>query len=205
MERLEQRGFYVLAFVGLILLVYIGRLFSIQVLSSDYATKAENIVVRTQKVVPPRGNIYDRNSEIYVDNRPMFSLMVTPSELHIPDSTSLCRILGIDRDELNRRLDKVFEVKPARFQEHVLARYLEPQQYGALKELFWNFRGVSFQASNKRHYHQEVGANVLGYIREVNPAELKEFPDKYTRGDLIGNSGIEREYDDLLRWKNGTR
>ncbi len=194
-----------LAFIGIIFLIYIGRLFSIQVLSSDYAIKAENVVVRTQKVVPPRGNMYDRHNRIYVDNRPMFSLMVTPSELHIPDSTSLCEFLGINQEQLAQRLSRIFSNRSARFQEHVLARYLEPHQYGALKELFWNFRGVSFQASNKRHYHHEVGANVLGYIREVNPSELEEFPERYSRGDLIGNSGFERQYDALLRGKNGTR
>ena len=205
MERLEQRGYYVLGFIGLVLFVYMGRLFSIQVLSEDYAQKAENIVVWTQKVVPPRGNIYNRRGEIYVDNRPMFSLMVTPSELFIPDTTALCRHLGIDKAELDRRLEKIFRNRQARWQEHVLARYLEPQQYGALKELFWNFRGMTFQAANKRHYEQPVGANVLGYIREVNPSELEESPNKYQRGDLIGNSGIERNYDDLLRGQQGTR
>ncbi len=205
MERLEQRGYYVLGFIGLVLFIYMGRLFSIQVLSEDYAQKAENIVVWTQKVVPPRGNIYNRRGEIYVDNRPMFSLMVTPSELFIPDTTALCEHMGIDKAELDRRLDKIFRNRQARWQEHVLARYLEPQQYGALKELFWNFRGLTFQAANKRHYEQPVGANVLGYIREVNPGELEESPSKYQRGDLIGNSGIERNYDDLLRGQQGTR
>ena len=205
MERLEQRGYYVLAFVGLVLLIYIGRLFSIQVLSSDYATRAENIVVKTQKVVPPRGNIYNRDLEIFVDNRPMFTLMVTPNELSIPDTTSLCKHLGITKEELEARLDKITSRRTARFQEHELARYIEPHQYGALKELFWNFSGMSFQASNKRHYHEEVGANILGYIREVNKSELEENADKYSKGDLIGNSGIERSYDELLRGKNGTR
>lgn len=205
MERLEHRGYYVLAFVGLILMIYIGRLFSIQVLSSDYATRAENIVVKTQKVVPPRGNIYNRAGEIFVDNRPMFTLMVTPNELHIADSLSLCVHLGITNDELKARLKKITSNRLARFQEHELARHIEPHQYGALKELFWNFSGMSFQASNKRHYQEEVGANILGYIREVNPREIEENDGIFTRGDLIGNSGIERSYDELLRGENGTR
>ncbi len=205
MERLEQRGYYILAFVGLIFLIYIGRLFSIQVLSEEYANQAENTVVWTQTIVPPRGNIFNRQGEIYVSNRPMFSLMVTPSELEIPDTASLCVHLGIDREELDRRLIRIFRDRKARWQEHVLARYLEPEQYGALKELFWNFRGMTFQATNKRHYQYPVGANVLGYIREVNPKEVQEQPGKYSRGDLIGNSGVERSYDDLLRGKQGTR
>ncbi|MDP5171336.1 MAG: penicillin-binding protein 2 [Bacteroidia bacterium] len=205
MERLEQRGYYVLAFVGLIFLIYIGRLFSIQVLSEEYANRAEGQVVATQTVVPPRGNIYNRKGDIYVDNRPIFSLMVTPSELSIPDTTRLCLHLGIDKEELDKRLSKIFKNKRARWQEHVLARYLEPNQYGALKELFWNFSGVSFQATNKRYYQYPVGANILGYIREVNPSEIAENPQKYHRGDLIGNSGIERSYDDVLRGQQGTR
>ena len=194
-----------LAFVGLILMIYIGRLFSIQVLSNDYATRAENIVVKTQKVVPPRGNIYNRVGEIFVDNRPMFTLMVTPNELQIPDSLALCELLGITPEELETRLQKITANRSARFQEHELARYIEPHQYGALKELFWNFSGMSFQASNKRHYQSEVGANILGYIREVNKREIEEDEEKFSRGDLIGNSGIERSYDELLRGENGTR
>lgn len=205
MERLEQRGYYVLAFVGLILLIYIGRLFSIQVLSDDYANRAENIVVRTQKVVPPRGNIYNRDGDIYVDSRPMFTLQVTPSELSIPDTAALCKLLEIDQEELETRLKKIFSNPSARFQQHTLIRYLEPHQYGALKELFWNFSGLTFQASNKRHYQTEVGANVLGYIREVNRREIEENEEAYSRGDLIGNSGIERSYDENLRGENGVQ
>lgn len=204
-ERLEQRGYYVLGFVGLIFLIYIGRLFIIQVSSDLYSRKAENTVVKTQKVVPPRGTIYHRNAEIYVSNRPMFTLLVTPSELTIPDTTSLCSLLGISREELDARLQEIFRNPQARWIEHVLARYIEPHQYGMLKELFWNFNGFTFQASNKRHYQHPVGANILGYIREVNQKELDQYPEKYESGDFIGNSGIERNYDELLRGQQGTR
>ncbi|MEL6673857.1 MAG: penicillin-binding transpeptidase domain-containing protein [Bacteroidota bacterium] len=189
--------------MALVFLVYMGRLFSIQVLSLEYAKKADSYVIRTKPIMAPRGNIYNRKGEIFVSNRPMFTMMVTPEELFIPDTLPLREILDMTQEEVDEILDKI--LKGPRFKEAVFARYIKPEVYGALQEQLWNFEGISFQANNQRYYDQEVGGHVLGYISEVNAREIEQATGKYQQGDLIGKSGIERSHDSTLRGVRGLK
>ena len=186
--------------IGLVFLLFIVRLFSIQVLSEEYARKADSIVIKTKPVIPPRGNIYNRLGEIYVSNRPMFNLLITPKELVIPDTAILVEYLGISKEEIAHRIS---EAQAAPHKESVLARYIEPETYGKLQEELWNFKGISFSASSKRFYQTPVGANILGYISEVSPKEINMSDGFYKSGDLIGKSGIERSHDTTLRGEQG--
>lgn len=200
MNDLNIRGNMIMGLIGLVFLLFIFRLFSIQVLSEEYALRADRVVIKTKAVVPPRGNIYNRHGEIYVRNRPMFNMLINRSDLFIPDTSILIQYLGISQEEIDKRISKA----PYR-KEAVFARYIEPEIYGALQELLWEFRGISFTVSNKRYYQTPVGANILGYISEVSQKEINASDGKYKRGDQIGKSGIERSHDSTLRGQQGLR
>ena len=203
MDNLRIRGNVVIIFICLIFLVLGGRLFSIQVLSDEYARKAESYVIRTKSVVPPRGNIFNKKGEIYVSNRPMFTMTITPDELYIPDTSILINRLDMSQHEIDSVIARAN--RTSRVKESIFARYIEPAKYGELQELLWEFRGISFHASNKRFYKYPVGAHILGYISEVNPQEIKNSGGKYKQGDFIGKSGIERSLDTILRGVQGQR
>ncbi|MEZ4772879.1 MAG: penicillin-binding transpeptidase domain-containing protein [Bacteroidia bacterium] len=201
MDNLRIRGGIIIAGIGLIFLIFIWRLFSIQVLNNEYAQKALNYVVKTKSIIPPRGNIYNRYSEIYVSNRPTFNLMITPNELVIPDTSVLIELLGMTQAEIDDIIDKAS--KHSMLKESVFARYVDPETYGKLQERLWNFGGFSFSASTTRYYRYPVGGNILGYISEVNAREIENSDGKYISGDLIGKSGIERAHDSTLRGIQG--
>ncbi len=205
MDSLRQRGTIILFLMGMIMIAYMGRLFSIQVLSDEFDAQAKKTVVQVRRVLPPRGNVYDRNSEIYVSNRPTFTLSVTKSELYIPpnDTGILSTFLGMDHPEIRKRLAAIptdWHKKPYEF-----ARYIEPEIYGRLQEQIWDFRGITFTANTQRHYSKSVGGNILGYIGEVSRKELTSYPERYKLGDLIGRTGIERSHDTILRGMQGER
>ncbi|RMG71637.1 MAG: penicillin-binding protein 2 [Bacteroidetes bacterium] len=200
MDNLSTRRYIIFALIALVFLVFIGRLFSIQVLSTEYARKADNYVIKTKPVLPPRGNIYDRENRIFVSNEPMFNMLITPAELQIPDTSAIVEILGISSAEIRAWLDKA----PYR-KESVFARYIDPETYGRLQERLWNAQGISFAASTKRSYRYEVGANILGYISEVSQAEIDASEGALIPGDLIGKAGIERSHDTTLRGIQGVK
>jgi penicillin-binding protein 2 len=171
MDTTRMRGYVVFGLITLVMLGFIARLFSIQVLSDEYAQQGEQRVIKTKHPVPPRGNIYDRTGRIYVSNRPMFSMMITPRELEIVDTTILMHYLGMTREEINAAIARASAYST--YKESIFARYVEPDVYGALQEQLWDFRGISFANSNKRYYNEPVGANLLGYISEVSPKEIE--------------------------------
>jgi len=204
METNRTRGGFILLIIILAAVLYIGRLFSIQVLSDEYARKAVRQVIKTRSVIPPRGNIYNRYGDIYASNRPMFNMEVNYNKLYIPDTSILLKHLNLTQEEIDRKIKQAGS-KEHRFKDYIFARYIDPETYGVLSEQLWNFSGVSFSVANKRHYNQPVGANILGYINEVNQREIDESVGGYKLGDLIGRTGIERSHDSTLRGVQGTR
>ncbi|MEL6132830.1 MAG: hypothetical protein AAFR59_05640, partial [Bacteroidota bacterium] len=131
METNRTRGGFILLIIILAVVIYIGRLFSIQVLSDEYARKAVRQVIKTRSVIPPRGNIYNRYGDIYASNRPMFNMEVTYNELHIPDTSILLKHLNLTQEEVDRRI-KLAGSKENKFRDFIFARYIDPETYGIL-------------------------------------------------------------------------
>lgn len=191
--------------IGLVMLIFIGRLFFIQVLTNEFAGKANRNVFKYKVITPPRGNIYNRYSDIYVSSSPIFDMLITPRELQIADTAALYKYLDMSPEEVRRGIRKAAQYSP--FKESIFARNIEPRAYGPLQEQLWNSGGISFQGMNKRYYRYPVGANILGYVSEVDSSEIKAAADdvRYYIGDLIGKSGLERSYEDLLRGQQGIK
>lgn len=198
MDSHKTRGQVIFLLLICIFFLFISRLFSIQILSDKYREMAGRRTKSNRIIVPPRGNIYDRNGQIYVKNSPLFDLRVTPNELVIEDSSVFPAFLDISKEEINKKVANFR--KSNRYGESVLAQYIEPNTYSMLQELTWDFGGISFNMSSKRRYEYEVGASFLGYIGEVDSADIRMArPGTYRIGDMVGKSGIERSYDTLLR------
>ncbi|MEM9984862.1 MAG: penicillin-binding protein 2, partial [Bacteroidota bacterium] len=171
----------------------------------------ETNVIKTKSVVPPRGGIFDRRGNILVSNQPMFSMQVTPRDFSPSDTMYLLKYLELNPGEITQAWHKAEAY--SRYKESTLARHIEPEDYGKLQEEMWHLNGVSFTVDNKRYYPHAVGANLLGYISEVGPVEIKQSKEEgleenggfYVAGDQVGKSGIESYYEDTLRGVKGYR
>jgi penicillin-binding protein 2 len=206
MINFKERRAILLIAIGFTFSVFILRLFYLQVISSDFATKAERNVVKRKVLTPSRGILYDRNNKIYVTNTPSFDLLVIPDELYIPDTAIFERYLNIDRETFLRRIEKIRTDKNYNPRRPVpFEKYIDSHTFYAIQEQLWKCKGIYFEKRFTRDYLHATGANHLGYISEVNKDDINKSFSYYQQGDLIGTSGLERYYEDLLRGRKGVK
>ena len=182
--------------------IFFIKLFGLQVLNKDYDKLSQNNAIIEIEDYPERGFIYDRKGRILVSNQPAYDIMIVPENLSPFDTLSFCKITGIDKKELIINLESArnFSMRlPS-----VVVNQISKETYAKLQEQMWKFQGFFIQKKSIRDYRVNFGANVLGYVSEVNSEDL--IKDKYYRqGDLIGRQGIEKSYEKELRGKKGKK
>ncbi|WP_424495233.1 penicillin-binding protein 2 [Salinimicrobium sp. GXAS 041] len=183
-------------------LVFIGRVFYLQILDTSFAGRSENNAVKVVYDYPQRGFIFDRNGELLVSNQPSYDVMVIPRNVKPFDTTEFCNILNITPENLIKRLDKAKIYSPRL--PSVVVPQLTKGEYAYLQEKMRKYEGFYIQKRSLRDYHTTSGSNVLGYIAEVNQRKVNQDP-YYISGDLIGNQGIEGYYEELLRGVKGVK
>ncbi len=104
MNQFTDRRYVFAVAIILVGLVFIIRLFQLQVLDKSYEQYALSNAQSVRVIYPARGLIYDRNGEILVYNKAAYDIMVTPRQLERFDTTQLCRLLDISRENLKERL-----------------------------------------------------------------------------------------------------
>ncbi len=186
----------------LIGLLYISRLFYLQLINNSYKFSAENIVLRTVTQYPARGIIYDRNNNLLVYNDAAYDLMVIPRQAKNIDTLKLCMLAGITKSEY---IEKMRAAKRfSYYKPSVFVKQISKADYGRLTEELYNFPGFYAQARTLRKYPLPIAGHLLGSIGEVNRRDM----DKdifYDIGDYIGKSGIEKYYEKYLRGEKGSK
>lgn len=187
---------------GILGLIFLGRLFSIQVLDPTYKLSAENNAKREVKIYPPRGYIYDRNGELLVANQVGYDVMVIPRQVEPFDTALLCRLLDVDTTYVNDRIQRA--IRYSRYQPSIFFGMMSDERYARIQEELYKFPGFYTQKRLLRDYPISGAANVVGFIGEVNERFIRENPG-YSMGDLTGKAGIDKSYEDVLRGKAGRR
>ena len=196
-----RRQVVMLIFIS-VAVIFLGRLFYIQMIDESYKLSADNNVIRYVTVYPGRGIIYDRNGEILVYNQPAYDLMVNPNQLKDLDTADFCELIDIDKEAFKKKISAAKRYsyrKPSTFQEQ-----LSPVTYAAFQEKMYKFDGFFVNARSVRSYPDKMGANVLGYVSEVNAKKI-ESDSYYSMGDYIGASGVEQAYEAELRGVKGVK
>ena len=182
--------------------VILLRLFFLQIVFHDDSNNIDNIAIETVYDYPERGYIYDRNGELLVSNQPAYDVMVIPSEVKNLDTLELCSLLELEKNDFRERLQKARDY--SRKKPSVIVHQLSKDDYAILQEKMRKFQGFYIQKRMLRSYLTHNAGNVLGYISEVNEWELKKNP-YYLAGELIGRSGVEKQYEEFLRGKKGVQ
>lgn len=183
-------------------LIFLGRLFYIQVLDGEYKLHAASNAIRKEKVYAPRGNIFDRNKKLLVANVPAYDLMVIPSQTEAFDTLKLVEILDEAPEKLRKRLKRA--KRYSSYKPSVVIAQIEASAYASLQEWMHKFPGMYVQKRLQRDYPFIGAPNVVGYIGEVTERYVREHPS-YEMGDLHGVSGIEKAYEQELRGEAGVR
>tara|TARA_R110002051_G_scaffold278831_1_gene340254 strand:+ start:2196 stop:4064 length:1869 start_codon:yes stop_codon:yes gene_type:complete len=186
----------------IIALTYIGRLSYLQVFRHSSTQVLEDTAIKAIYDYPERGYIYDRNGALLVANQPAYDVMVIPREVKKLDTIEFCGLLGIEKEQFLKQLEKA--KKYSTRLPSVIVPQLSKTDYARLQEKMRKYTGFFIQKRSLRYYDTNSGANVFGFISEVNDYELSENP-YYKQGELKGRTGIEKEYEDLLRGRKGVK
>ncbi len=187
-------------------LLLVAKAFQLQILDQTYTVRAEATAIDKVVLYPARGLILDRNHKLLVGNQPVYDLMVTYNKIDPKmDTTLFCQLLGIEKSEFERRLDKDWS-NPIYSKRKPFVFYdkLDPQTWARFQEVLHEFPGFFIQKRNVRVYPYPHGAHVFGYLREVTYEELHKNKG-YVMGDYIGANGLEWVYEKSLRGKKGAR
>ena len=204
--NLEKRKYVIAAAVVAIVVVYVVRLFSLQVGDNDYKRFADSNAFQRKVLYPSRGFVYDRNGELLVYNQPAYDVMMIPREMRSLDTLDFCNTLGISIEQFNRYMADMKDRRKnpgySTYTPQVFMTQLSARDYGRLQEKLYRYPGVYIQNRVLREYSRPIAANVLGNIREVSPSDI-ERDDYYRRGDYTGDLGVEKSYEEVLRGVKG--
>ena len=205
--QLEKRK-YVLGGVAIcIILVFIVRLFFLQLMSEDFKQNADSNAFLKRVQYPARGAITDRNGDLLVYNQPAFDIMVVMTEQKGVDTLDLCRCLGITPQQYEKRME---EIKNRRrnpgyspYTQQLFMNQLSVSEISSFQEKLFLFPGFYIQKRSIRQYQYPYAAHVLGDVGEADPDDI-EADKYYQRGDYIGKQGVERSYETALRGIKGS-
>lgn len=206
MSKLESRKYHIYILFGFFFLVYISRLFYVQIIEQDYYVKRGKVnAVKKEVDYPLRGNIYDRNGKVLVQSEIAYDIMITMREFKA-DTLKFCELLKIDTAEFNKRIGRIKNKKINKGYSPVIPQVFESlmraEEFGGIKERLFNYEGVSVKKRTVRNYPLPIAAHVLGHINKVSKKDILSDPF-YIPQDYKGNSGLELFYEKQLRGQKG--
>ncbi|KJS19368.1 MAG: hypothetical protein VR72_18950 [Clostridiaceae bacterium BRH_c20a] len=192
-----------------IFFILIARLSWLQLVETDiYRTKAENNRMRLITVPATRGNIITADDVTIATDYPSFRVSITYLGLKNQDQVvnTLAKILNdpeITPEYIN---DLIINNRARLFEPIIIKRNIPIEIVTAIESRRQELPGVTIEPAPERNYpYGNLAAHLLGYLSEVNEELGKEGFEDYKLGDLIGKIGVEKEYDQYLRGKNGFR
>lgn len=200
MDTFSKRKFIIAGIMLGVAVLFILRLFTIQITNKTYKQFATRNVLRKIITFPARGLIYDRNKELMVYNKAAYDLMVIPREVKPFDTIDLCRILQIERVDLRDAIKKAKQF--SYYKPSMVVGQISPDIYAPLQEKLYKYPGFFTQSRTLREYPSKSAAQVLGFVGEVNQ-RIIESDSYYRSGDYIGVSGLEKAYEKDLRGIKG--
>src|SRR5918911_1191808 len=211
-QNLRARLRILQVLIVLLLSVLAVRLYVLQMMNGDfYAERAENQRIRLLPIPAPRGVIFDRNGKILVDSRPIYNVILSREDVKNLDLSQFIEPfstgLDIDPEYLKERLEQI-QTQPAfesiRIKENATSADVAWVDAHALE-----YPQLRVEAQPQRRYPENgTLCHVLGYVGEISPEQLDspQYKEKgFKPGDIIGQEGLEKVYDDYLRGRDGYR
>lgn len=206
-DEYYRRRFVISGIAVVVVLVYIIRLFYLQVIDQSTAKEADGNALVKQTIYPSRGLMYDRNGVLLVFNQPIYEITMTMREMKEDwDTAAFCHCVHISRAEFDERIAEIKDRGKNRgYSRHtpqIFMSQLKKEDIATLQESLFLFPGIQIQKRTLRDYTYKAAAHVLGSVGEVNQNDL-EVDEYYARGDYAGRDGLERTYEKELRGEKG--
>ena len=204
--RYENRKFVIVGIVLTIILVFIGRLFCLQILDDEYKKHADSNAFLNKTIYPSRGVMYDRNGKLLVSNQPAYDVMVCMRNVKELDTLAFCQSLGITREFFDKRMADVKNrrLNPgySSYTDQLFLSQLTAEDFAMFQEQLYKFSGFSIQRRTVRQYEYPIAGHLFGDLGEVSKKDIAK-DEYYVQGDFIGKQGIESYYEKQLRGEKG--
>lgn len=204
--ELEKRKYVIGGTAVVIIIVYLIRLFTLQLLSEDFKVSADSNAFLKRIQYPARGAISDRNGKLLVYNQPAYDVMIIMKEQQGVDTLDLCESLDITRDWYERRMEEIKDYRRnpgySPYTQQLFMSQLSTEEFSRFQEKLFRFPGFYIQKRSIRQYNYPNAAHLLGDVGEVGPKDI-EADNYYRSGDYIGKLGVERSYETMLRGEKG--
>jgi penicillin-binding protein 2 len=178
-------------------IILAGRLWYLQIIQElRYMTLSQKNSIKLVRLQAPRGEIMDRNGEVLVGNRPCFNILAFRSkEKENAGWDELCSALGEKK--------KLSDFPPEKFS--TIKKDATREEISRIEEKKPDLPEVSIEIQPKRHYpHGHTASHILGYVGEITDVELQHLRQEgYLPGDIVGKSGVEKNFEAHLRGKDG--
>ena len=205
-DTLQNRKTVIAIIMSAVILVYILRLFTIQIIESRYKEGADSNAFLKKTQFPPRGLIYDRNHTLLVYNKPAYDIALIMREVRDLDTMAFCQALSIDKKFFIKRIkdikDKSKNPGYSSYTPQVFMTQMNIEDIATIQQSMYKYPGFYIQNRTLREYAYPNAAHVLGNIGEVSQRRI-EKDDYYKSGDYAGRDGIEYTYEKALRGVKG--
>jgi penicillin-binding protein 2 len=191
--------------MALSFLLLVGGLVKLQLIDHHaLREQSENNRIRVVPIPTRRGDVYDREGRVIVDNRPSYTVSVVPAE-EVEGKTlpNLSALIDLDTLEIRKRIRNNMV---SRYQPAPVKKDIPFEVVAVLEEQNTRFPGVNYEMERVRQYVDGLGCeSFTGYVGEVSKEELDRSSMRdYRLGSMIGKKGLEKKWDQLLRGREGT-
>ncbi|MBS1551512.1 MAG: penicillin-binding protein 2 [Bacteroidetes bacterium] len=200
----EKRKFAIYGFCLIVFFGFVVRLAYLQLFSIEELTKESNKnSIKTITITPPRGLMYDRNGNILVDNKPSYTVTITPSQFDKNNLKEVSSMLDIEPEILMENIKSIKGTN--KFNPAKIKRDVDFKVVSYIAENKERLSGVDYQIEAIRYYPNNFrAAHAFGYASEISPKQLeKQIGDYYKQGDVVGSSGLELNYENYLKGVKG--
>lgn len=191
----------------LLFLISLIQVFNLTIIQGDkYQTIAESNRIYQKTINPVRGFIYDHRGELLVENVVQRDLYVTPAYIENPNKTllTLSDLLGLSFEGLESiYFSRALKIK--NYDSFPLVKSLNEEQIAKVKVNIDLISGVEVISSLKRYVlHDQTLAHIIGYVGDISLVDIQNDNSlSEIKNSQIGKTGIEKEFDFILRGKPG--
>ena len=190
--------------LGVVTVLLLGKIFTLQLLSSQYKEDADRNSTVYETIYPTRGVIYDRNGVVLVGNKIAYDILVSPRQAQAFDTLQLAAIMDVTPEFIRRKMQEYDKRKSSiGFQDVTMLRMIPAETYLRFDEVKYRFPGFKGQVRGVRYYPVNAGGNLLGYVSEVDQDYIRRSDGQYRSGDYAGMTGIEAAREADLRGEKG--
>lgn len=214
LQAFQDRFRYLYAILIIMGSILLLRLWYLQILKGEeFKQFAEENRLKKIKIEAPRGMVFDRNRQILLDNHPTFNVTITPQYFKAADAdqreatiNKLSKIIKMSPKAIMEALNKA--KKQPTFQAVVVKKNLSMDEVSLIEMEKNTLRGVEVATGIRRtNVNGLIGSHMLGYIAEIDSDELPKVnrtaKRPYSQGDSFGKSGLEMQWENVLRGEDG--